>query len=438
MSTTSQPRPARGAPALSLQQAMEEAQRCMLCHDAPCSQGCPGGTDPGRFIRQIRFLNFKGAARTVLRNNPLGGVCSYICPTEDTCRKGCLRAGLDRPIDIDGLQAYAVEYGRQLGVVALEAGDKRAERIAVVGAGPAGLVAAANLARLGYQVTIFEAKEKAGGMLRYGVPPMRLDEAKLDADIEEIVERGVELRTSTTIEGEEGAAGLLSQGYSAVFTAPGLWAPVRLPVPGMDLANVSTAVEFLADITLDPERAESLVNGVNVAIIGGGSVAMDVASCAHALGARRIYAIALESMTELPAMEDELEQARRDGVIVKPQCQVTRVLGEDGRVCGVEGVETEWIQPGLLVPDNARPIEGTSWRLKVGAVIQAVGQRPAKEAGGELIVADPATQATPTQRVFAGGDIVRGPSTVVAAVGDGKRAAEAIHRLLSGPKEVSR
>jgi len=441
MATTS---PAQ-ASGLTLQQALEEAQRCMLCHDAPCSAACPGGTDPAKFIRQIRFYNLKGAARTVLRNNPLGGVCAYVCPTETTCRGACLREGLDRPIDIDGLQAFAVEYGREHGVVALEAGEAREPRVAVVGAGPSGIAAAARLAGHGYSVTLFEAREQAGGMLRYGVPASRLTDARLDADLDEVLALGVELRTGTAVAGEDGAASLLEDGYAAVFLAPGLWRAYALDLPGMDLDGVTTALDFLADCHVAPDEARALVEGVNVAIIGGGSVAMDVATCARELGAGRVYSIALESMTELPAMEDELDAARKEGVVIKPQCQVTQVLGADGRVAGIEGHETEWIEPGKLVPSNARPIEGTSWRLKVGAVVQAIGQGVEAGAGkllvagekaGPFLVADGATQATSVAGVYAGGDFVRGPSTVVAAVGDGKRAADAIHAMLSEGKEV--
>lgn len=430
---------------LTLQQAIEEAHRCLLCHDAPCSKGCPGGTDPGKFIRQIRFYNLKGAARTVLRNNPLGGACAYVCPTDDTCVRACLRAGLDRPIDIDGLQAFAVEYGRQHGVQAMTAGERRPEKVAVVGAGPAGLTAAARLAQWGYAVTVYEAREQAGGMLRYGVPGSRLATAVLDADLQEILALGVELRLGHTIEAENGAAALLDEGFAAVFVAPGLWRPMALEIPGIDLEGVGTAIAFLEQARTDEASARTLVANRNLAIIGGGSVAMDVALVARQLGARRIHAIALEGMNELPAQPDELAHAMRDGIVIKPQSRIQKVVGDGGQVVAVEGVETEWIEPGKLVPANARDVEGSAFRLPVGAVIQAIGQSVSNSAGrilarankvGARVQADRESQATSLEGVFAGGDIVRGPSTVVAAVGDGKRAARAIHQQLSGQKEV--
>lgn len=428
---------------LTLQQAIEEAHRCLLCHDAPCSAGCPGGTDPAKFIRQIRFYNFKGAARTVIGNNPLGGVCAYVCPTDETCVRACTRTALDRPIDIDGLQRFAVEYGRAQGLRVMEPGEPRQERVAVIGAGPAGLAAAARLAQRGYKVTVFEERKKVGGMLRYGVPPTRLSEAALEADLEEIAALGVEMRTESVVSGEDKTEQLLADGFAAVFVATGLWKAYRLDLPGGDLDGVTTALEFLDDVHSSPDSAAALVRDKNVAIIGGGSVAMDVARCARELGANRIYAIALEGMTELPAQRDELAQALADGVAIKPQCRVTSIVGNDGKVAGLEGVETEWIEPGKLVPDNARDLDGTSFRLSVGAVVQAIGQGPTKVVNqivtratkrGVLLQVDDHTQATSRARVYAGGDVARGPSTVVAAVGDGKRAADAIHELLANSK----
>lgn len=431
---------------LSLQQAIEEAHRCLLCHDAPCNQGCPGGTQPAKFIRQIRFYNFKGAARTVMQNNPLGGVCARVCPTEDTCVAACLREGLDRPIDIDGLQQFAVEYGRQHGLKPLRKGQQREEKVAVIGAGPAGLTAAARLAEFGYQVTLFEARAKAGGMLRYGVPQSRLTDQVLDADLAEILELGVTLKTDTKVSTENGAEELLREGYSAVFVAPGLWRPIALELEGSALEGVTTAVEFLQQCRRDEAAAKALVAGNNVAVIGGGSVAMDVTRCARELGAGRIYAIALESMTELPAMGDELHQAFADDVMIRPQSRVSKIVGAGGKVSAVEGVEIEWIEKGNPVPQNARVIDGSQFRIPVSVVVQAVGQAPTDSAGkivaaankqGSLLAADRETLATSVRGVYAGGDIVRGAATVVAAVGDGKRAAEAIHQQLGQGKEVA-
>jgi len=408
---------------------MEEAQRCLLCEDAPCSQGCPGSTDPGRFIRQIRFQNYKGAARTVMGNNPLGGVCTYVCPTDETCTGSCLREKLDKPVDIDALQRFAVEYGRAHGVEPPAVQPPRDQKVAVLGAGPAGLTAAARLARRGYQVTVLEKRDEAGGMLRYGVPETRLPGSALTSDLDELTALGVTIELEHEVTSDDPAAELMSQGYDAVFVAPGLWRPLKLDLLGVNLEGNSTAVKFLDHNRSAPEKCDALVKGKNVAIIGGGSVAMDVARVAREHGAARLYAITLEGVNELPAQRDELDEARDDGLQILGQHRVTGILGEEGYVTGIEGVETEWIEPGKLVPSNARDIEGTSFTLKVGAVIQAIGQAPER---GDLLDVDPDTLLTVKPGAFAGGDIVRGAGTVIGAVGDGKRAADAIHRHLGG------
>ncbi|MFH0901813.1 MAG: FAD-dependent oxidoreductase [Pseudomonadota bacterium] len=434
-------------PGLELQRAIEEATRCLLCHDAPCSAACPAGTDPARFVRQIRFFNLKGAARTVLGNNPFAGVCARVCATERTCAAACLRAGLDRAVDIAGLQRFAVEHGRRVGVQphTTDATRRpRTARIAVIGAGPAGLSAAAELAGLGYRATVFDAHSEPGGMLRHGLPEHRLPGRVLADDLAAIIGLGVELECSQSLAGGGAAARLLDRGFAAVFVATGLGRARTLAVPGSELTGVTTALAFLADARTDVERARALVAGQNVAVVGGGSVAMDVACTSRRLGANRVYAIALEASDELPAAAAELDLARHDRVIIKPQCMITRVLGDDGRVAGVEGVETEWIEPGRPVPSNARPLPDTHFRLQVGAVVIAIGQCTAESSlrcldadrRGDLLVVSERTMTTSVARVFAGGDAVRGPATVVRAVADGKRAAAAIHELLTA--EVQR
>ena len=421
----------------ALHQAVEEAHRCLLCHDAPCSQKCPGGTDPAKFIRQIRFSNLKGAARTVLRNNPLGACCGFVCPTERTCAGACVRAGLDRPIDIARLQRFVSDYGYRLGLQLPRAPQSRPERVAVVGAGPAGLTAASCLASLGYQVVLFESRPEAGGMLRYGAPEQRLPQSILERELRSIQAQGVELRCNQAVEtlaGNERA--LLTEGFAAVFVAPGLWEGRELSLPGSDLEGVTTALRFLVSARSEPERARALVADRQVVIIGGGAVALDAATTACRLGARRAWAVALEGFNELPASPLEVEEALDLGVLFRCQSQVSRIIGEGGRVVAVEGVEVEWAEPGSLSPDNARPLSGASFRLPAGVVIQAVGQRVTSEAA--ILIRQ--AQEDHGKPFFLGGDVVRQGGqggTVIEAVADGKQAAQLIHERLSMTREVA-
>ncbi|MDI6808679.1 MAG: FAD-dependent oxidoreductase [Candidatus Eisenbacteria bacterium] len=423
---------------MSLQEAFQEAARCLLCYDAPCSRGCPSETDPGKFIRQIRFLNFKGGARTVIKNNILGGVCGLVCPTEKLCVKECSRTGIDIPIDIGGLQAFAVDYGKRMAVSLDEKPPQRKEKIAVIGSGPAGLSASYELARKGYQVTVFESEKEIGGTLRYGVPSFRCPEVTFLKDISVLEKLGVRFKTRSQVKGPNQAAKLLKSGFKAVFIGVGLQTPYAVSVPGINLKAIATAKDFLKSVRAEGARgaAGKLVRDKNVAIIGGGSVAMDVAATCRALKANRVYAISLESLKELPACKDDIELARMNHLIFKPQCQVTEIIGgKSGKVTGVKGVETEWIKPNNFLPSNVRQVPGTSFTLKVGAVIQAIGLGPSEKNAeiysslkkkGKYIAVNEKTMQTSVKGVFAGGDIIRGGLTVVQAVADGKRAAAAI------------
>lgn len=427
--------------ALTLSQAIQEASRCLLCHDAPCSAECPAETDPGTFIRKLRFRNLKGAIRTIKENNILGGICGVVCPTGRLCQKACSATEIDRPIEIGALQRFLVEHGWETGFFPVEKGAANGIKVAVVGSGPAGLACAGELAKAGFSAVVFEARAKPGGVLRYGVPEFRLNSFFLDRELDDLRKLGVAFRCQSRI-GTRGVDKLFKQGFRAVFVAPGLWSPRRVKIPGADLAGVTTAAEFLESVRQrGPARAAKLVKGKNVAIVGGGSVAMDAATTARALGARKIYAVCLESPAEIPADRDDLQLARDNFVIVKPQCQLTEILGRNGRVTGVRGTETEWVRPKLFVPANARAVPGTDFSLAVGAVIMAVGT------GAESSLRDLSSRirfaksgaieaakdgvSTPDPLIFAGGDIVRGPALVVQAVKDGKEAAKRIAARLA-------
>lgn len=275
-------------------------------------------------------------------------------------------------------------------------------------------------------------------MLRYGIPEQRLPLATLQEDLAQLRQSGIEWRMDSEVSADE-ASKLLERGFDAVFVAPGLWQARTLTIPGIESQGVWAAMAFLSTGRTAPERINECVTGQNVAIVGGGSVAMDVALTARELGAKRIYVLALEEQNQLPATQSELRSAWADSVEVRPHCRVVRVLQHEGRVVGLEGIETEWIQPGSLAPSNARDIPGTEFRLRVGVVIQAIGQTAMTNMRAVLGKAStPATVGSndpdsqqPIPGLFAGGDLVRGAGTVVEAVGDGKRAAEAIHAYLA-------
>ncbi|MDO8734209.1 MAG: FAD-dependent oxidoreductase [Elusimicrobiota bacterium] len=430
----------------SLTQAIAEADRCLLCYDAPCSEGCPAETDPGTFIRKLRLKNLKGAVRTIKKNNILGGVCGIVCPTGRLCEEKCSSTEIDRAINIGKLQRFLIEYGWQVGFNPLIKKSVKNIRVAVIGSGPAGLTCAAELAKEGYSVTVFESNKKPGGILRYGVPSFRLGEGFIDRELKDITALGVQIKCNFSVKGKGAIENLLKKGgggFKAVFVAAGLSSPYKLNIPGAHLKNVTTSTELLKDVRAgNQKKISKMVKNKNVAIIGGGSVAMDVANTCKVLKAKKVYCIALESMQEIPADKDDLQMAIDNYVIIKPQCRIKEITGKDGAVSGVKGNETEWKVPGLLIPSNAKDVPGTEFSLKVGAVIIAIGSGPSPQLKEQLpnvqftkrglIQVNKKTLATSVKGVYAGGDIVRGPALVVDSIADGKTAAKSIIKVLTG------
>jgi NADPH-dependent glutamate synthase beta subunit-like oxidoreductase len=430
----------------TLSQAIAEASRCLLCYDAPCSAGCPAGTDPGTFIRKLRLRNIKGAVRTIKENNIFGAVCGVCCPVDELCQKSCSATGIERAIEIGKLQRFIVEWGWQTGFDPLETEKepKKKIKVAVVGSGPAGLTCAAELAKAGFAPTVFEGRAEPGGVLRYGVPQFRLNQEMLDRELEEIKKLGVKIKCNTRIKAG-GADKLLDKGFAAVFVAPGIWRPYKLEIPGADSKNVTTATELLEAVRAKGRgQITRMVRKKNVVVIGGGSVAMDVACTCKGLGADRVYCICLEGLAEIPADEADLKLALDNHVVIKPQCQVTEILGKGGRVTGVAGTETEWIEPDSFVPQNARAVPDTEFRLKADAVVMAIGSGPEPEnrelsarikyGKGGLIRTRKDGVSMADKKIFAGGDATRGPALIVNAVADGKEAARKIIKTLGTSK----
>ena len=374
--------------------AMEEASRCLLCLDAPCSKMCPAGTDPAKFIRSIRFKNVKGAAKTIHDNNPLGAICARVCPTEHYCQKGCSRSGIDKPIDIARLQRFATDMEEAFKMRVEKPSLSKGKKIAVVGSGPAGLSAAATLAKLGYEVIVFEKEWKAGGCLRFGIPEYRLPERVLDHEISRIESLGVKISLFSPVSDVEE----LRKHYDAVVVADGFGLGKTLPLFEGN-KRVVTALEFLKKA----KKGRIKPYG-HVLIVGGGDVAMDVATTCKKLGVPQVSDVVYETFDEFKASKAELELARKHNVSIY-----------DGFVPVSTG-------RGGIVAFKHRKNE-IDLKLKADLIVLAIGQTRAEGGLGE-----PKDHVN----VFYAGDIVEGDKTVVYAVKTGKEAAKRVDAYLGG------
>ena len=423
-----------------LAQAIAEADRCLLCHDPPCSQGCPAETDPGTFLRKLRLRNVTGAIRTIKSNNILGGACSVLCPTPRLCEKACSATGIGRPVEIGKVQRALVEHGWKIGFQPFAKPRAAKGKVAVVGSGPAGLSCAAELAKGGFAVTVFEERSQPGGVIRYGVPAYRFDTAFLAKEMADLEYLGVTFVCGTRIDGAAGAKKLLDDGFKAVFLGPGLWAAERL-AGAENVKGVLTSVEFLSALR-DGKLAEMSrhVTGKAVAVIGGGSVAMDCVESAAKLGAQDVYLVYRRSFAQMPAEEEERLAALRLGVhfLVLNQ-PVGFATDAGGAVSGLKLVRTRLAEADDSGRRKPQTIKGAEWTLDVQLVVEAIGNRPdsadwsalVKTDREGLVVTDASTARTSSARVFAGGDICRGPALVVEAVQDGKIAARSISAALA-------
>jgi NADPH-dependent glutamate synthase beta subunit-like oxidoreductase len=424
-------------------QAMAEADRCLLCYDAPCSKACPAETDPALFIRKFHLKNITGAIRTIKKNNILGGACGVLCPTSRLCEAECSATGIERPIAIGKIQRFLVEHSWNTGFSVLKKTKSRSEKVAVVGSGPAGLSCAAELAKAGFQVTIFEARPEPGGVLRYGVVPYRFDTRFLEKELQDVKNLGIELKCNAPVSSKKGVESLLNQDFHAVFLGVGLWGAKRLPVSNVSMKGLYTSVDYLSAIR--EERFVELdreFSGRTVAVIGGGSVAMDCVTSAVKLGARDVFLVYRRSYGQMPAEEDEKIEALNAGVHFMLLNQPTDYISdENGGLKGLKLLRTRLGEPDVSGRRRPAPIDGSEWILPVERVIEAIGNQaeegspswyPRVEVNKQnLIQVDPETGRTSVEGVFAGGDIVRGPALVVTAVKDGKVAARGIIAYLS-------
>ena len=411
----------------NLKTAMEEAARCVLCYDAPCSKGCPSDTKPADFIRSIRFRNIKGAAATIREANALGGCTGKTCPYDRMCEEACSRTGIDKPIQIGRLQSFAVAMEKEYNMNVLKAPKADKEKVACIGSGPASLTVAQRLAMQGYKVTIFEEFEKPGGVLTYGIIPSRLPQDVVDFDIQKVKDLGVEFVMNTKVGRDITIQQMKDQGYKAFFIGTGLWKSKELDVKGKDLNGVTYAIEFLKKARTS--KGQWKIEG-EVIVIGGGDVAMDCAATAKLLGADRVTIVYRRTVEEAPADIAELEYVQALGVSIFTKFKPKEFLGEGGKVTGLLAEGTDGY---------------SQLQLKADMIVVAIGQEaedmkkivPLELNENGTIACDITKGFTNIDGVFAAGDIVNGGKTINEAVAAGKSVAESIVKYLSKKEGVN-
>ncbi len=429
------------------EQALAEATRCIQCPKRSCIDGCPVDVDIPDFILAVREGNMPEAVRILKSKNSLPGICGRVCPQESQCEETCTIAKKGAPIAIGRLERYVADWELSQGQMQKpELAKPTGKRVAVVGSGPAGLTAAADLAKLGHEVTIFEALHTAGGVLMYGIPEFRLPKLVVQTEVDFVRSLGVDVRLDSVVGKTATVDEILDDGYDAVFLGTGAGLPMFLNIPGENLNGIYSANEFLTRTNLMkaylfPEYDTPVKVGRRVAVVGGGNVAMDSARCALRLGAEEVYIVYRRSEVELPARREEVENAQEEGIIFKLLTNPKRFIGNDqGWVVGAECYEME-----LGEPDDSgrrRPIvkEGSEFVIDVDVVVIALGTTPnplvpTTTEGLEVtrrgtVVADEETGKTVKDAVWAGGDVVTGAATVISAMGAGKRAAASIDEYL--------
>lgn len=428
--------------------AIKEASRCLFCKNPTCVQGCPVSVPIKEFIALIKSGDFKEAAAKIKEKNALPAVCGRVCPQESQCEQKCVLAKKDAAVAIGRLERFAADYELANGVDVAEKAPSTGKKVAVIGAGPAGLTAAADLAKRGHQVTVFEALHEAGGVLVYGIPEFRLPKAIVEAEIENIRKLGVEIKLDSVAGRLFTVDDLNAEGYDAVFIGTGAGLPVFMNIAGENLNGVYSANEYLTRTNLMkaylfPEYDTPIKRSKRIAIVGGGNVAMDAARTAKRLGAEHVYLIYRRGEEEMPARREEIEHAKEEGIEFNFLTNPEEVIGADGWVTGMRCARMALGEPDASGRRRPEKVAGSEFTIELDAVIMAIGTGasaivPSTTPGLEVnkrgyIVADERGQ-TSRDGVFAGGDIVTGGATVILAMGAGRKAAEAIHEHLSAPE----
>lgn len=426
--------------------AKEEAQRCLQCKHKPCVEGCPVNVQIPEFIKLVAEGRFEEAYEKIRETNSLPAICGRVCPQETQCEQLCVRAKKGESVGIGRLERFVADWymtnAKQKEVTV----EKLNKKVAIIGSGPAGISCAGDLAKMGYDVTIFEAFHTAGGVLMYGIPEFRLPKELVQKEIDLVKKLGVEIKTNMVIGKVFTLDELMDEGYEAVFIASGAGLPSFMGIEGENLNGVYSANEFLTRINLMkaykfPDCDTPVKVGKTVAVVGGGNVAMDAARSAKRLGAEKVYIIYRRSESEMPARLEEIHHAKEEGIIFKLLTNPVKIIGtDDGWVKGMECVKMELGEPDASGRRKPVPKKDSEHVIDVDTVIIAIGQSPnplitsttpgldTQKWGG--IIANEETGATSKIGVFAGGDAVTGAATVILAMGAGKKAAKAIDQYI--------
>ena len=418
------------------EQAVDEANRCLGCKHKPCVGGCPVAIDIPAFIAKIKEQDFEGAYQIINKSSSLPAVCGRVCPQETQRESKCVRGIKGEPVAIGRLERFVADWHMAHNTEAPVKPEPNGHKVAVVGAGPAGLTCAGDLAKLGYDVSIFEALHLAGGVLVYGIPQFRLPKEIVQKEIDNLKAIGVHVDTNVVIGKTITIDELFEDGFEAVFIGSGAGLPNFMKIPGENLKGVYSANEFLTRTNLmKAYRGDSstpIEHAKNVAVVGGGNVAMDAARCAKRLGAENVYIVYRRSEEELPARKEEVEHAKEEGIIFKLLNNPVEILGDEHKfVNGMKCIEMELGEPDASGRRRPIPKEGSEFVLDVDCVIMSIGTSPnplIKSTTKGLdtnkwgcIVADEETGQTSREGVFAGGDAVTGAATVILAMGAGKK-----------------
>ena len=427
------------------EQALDEAQRCLHCKNKPCVAGCPVGIHIPDFIAKVAEGDFEAAYQIITQQSSLPAVCGRVCPQETQCEQKCVRGIKGEPVGIGRLERFVADWHNKNVCEAPRKPAPNGHKVAVIGSGPSGLTCAGDLAKKGYAVTVFEALHTAGGVLVYGIPEFRLPKDIVQKEIDGLKALGVDVQTNMVIGRVLSIDELLEQGYEAVFIGSGAGLPRFMNIPGENLKGVYSANEFLTRVNLmkayQPGSDTPIEHAKRVAVVGGGTVAMDAARCAKRLGAEEVFIVYRRSEKELPARAEEVEHAKEEGIVFHLLNNPTQILGdENGNVKGMECIRMELGEPDAS--GRRRPVEvpGSEFTLDVDCVIMAIGTSPnpliksttqgleTQKWGG--IIVNEETGLTSREGVYAGGDAVTGAATVILAMGAGKTAATAIDQYI--------